>query len=126
MANQDGLKLYDDSFTGLKKVTFLNLANNSIPVLPEGILTDESRIQTLQLQQNCLVELPRDIFVQAASLEVAYVYGNPLRCDCHARWIRTAMDMGEQTYPWVASWGQNGTELICGEPANMENYRVSC
>ncbi len=82
----------------------LNLANNSVKVLPNEIGKVKS-LRKLNLVGTGLEELPREI-KDIQSLRDIYLHGNKFRCDCDTFWMR--------------SWLSNHTKEV------MDPYSLIC
>jgi len=59
----------------MKQLEELYLDRNEISSLPQRFLGELSELRMLNLSQNLLTELPRDIFVGALKLERLYLSG---------------------------------------------------
>ncbi|XP_072942530.1 uncharacterized protein Lapsyn [Epargyreus clarus] len=70
-------ELHADTFYGYSSIKYLYLAENQIYLIEENALSYLTSLQTLDLSNNVILELPDSLF-QLPSLRKLYLNGNPL------------------------------------------------
>lgn len=70
-------ELHADTLSSYSSIKFLYLADNHIYLIDEDALTPLSALQSLDLSNNVILELPNSIF-QLPSLRKLYFRGNPI------------------------------------------------
>ncbi|XP_064476061.1 slit homolog 1 protein-like [Ornithodoros turicata] len=77
-------------FSGDSLVT-LNLQNNRISVVEEGVFDDMPNLLSLDLSSNNIRSLPVDAFRNNPRVSLI-LYNNPYNCDCSAKWLMRRAD----------------------------------
>ncbi|XP_041362016.1 G-protein coupled receptor GRL101-like [Gigantopelta aegis] len=70
--------LTEDTFHGLDRLSYLDLSNNSISIIPEGCFKSLWRLSTLNLQNNQLRMLRNATFIGLVNLKHVYLQGNQI------------------------------------------------
>ncbi|XP_071382737.1 trophoblast glycoprotein-like [Centroberyx affinis] len=114
LSNNDLVVLPDGLFSGLSKLTNLSLQNSSIISIQNGTLKVPS-LRDLDLRDNSLRELPNATLAEFSlkpGLQVR-LDGNPWRCDCFI----------EDLVVWLKSTDQvvDALNLTCTDPAGLRN-----
>ena len=73
-----GPLLEKDSFKGLEHVEELDLSQNSVENISQGILDHLTKLLTLHLSHNKLSTLPENLFRETKKLQGIYLYNNPI------------------------------------------------
>ena len=112
------------AFHGLKNLEILMLENSAglssfgIDILPSS---DVPVLSTLLLRENGIATFDRAVFDNRTALSLASIDGNPIKCDCSAKWIREVMD---ERVVWASSWNSNKSSLACYTPAAMFGLNI--
>ena len=69
--------MHADTLSSYSSIKFLYLADNHIYLIDEDALTSFTDLQSLDLSNNVILELPKSIF-QLPSLRKLYLRGNPI------------------------------------------------
>ncbi|XP_013865162.1 trophoblast glycoprotein [Austrofundulus limnaeus] len=96
LSNNDVVSLPDGIFTALSKLISLNLRNSSLLTVQTGVLWNSSLLQDLDLRDNRLKDLPVATLLDFSlipDLRIQLV-GNPWRCTCFSedllRWLKNS------------------------------------
>ena len=66
------------------------------------------------------MSIPQDLVPSIPALRALEIQGNPLRCDCNARWIQHEIRNASK-----ASFILNQDKIICFEPSGLKGTRLS-
>ncbi|KAK3578928.1 hypothetical protein CHS0354_035560 [Potamilus streckersoni] len=73
-----------------QNVTDLNLSSSSISVIHDDFLHNFESLGTIQIYNNMLETLPEGIqHMNLEKLQSLYLHGNPFKCDCHSKWMKS-------------------------------------
>jgi Leucine-rich repeat (LRR) protein len=81
--------LTDDTFSYLPRIRQFLLSENQIASISDTIISEMNILSVLHLDSNYLVSLPRAI--EHKQLMSIKFLNNPLKCDCHTKWIKDWM-----------------------------------
>ena len=99
--------------------------NPSLKAIPLETIS-KSTLKSLvhvMLSNNGVTQFNEVIFRSMPSLERALIGGNPLFCDCKAKWMRQVMEK-PGLYPWAVEWlGPAGP--VCDAPKPMKKMMIS-
>ena len=70
--------LNSNDFSGLSNLKILNLSNNRIRILPEGVFNTLTALVELDLSDNIISDLSEKIFSELSSLQILKLNNNPI------------------------------------------------
>lgn len=77
---QNGINaLYQDDFKGLKELNMLDLSQNELLEIPDGVFEMLSKLKNLDLSSNYITHISKDSFSGLVQLERLYLHANHIR-----------------------------------------------
>ncbi|XP_073435152.1 immunoglobulin superfamily member 10 [Dendrobates tinctorius] len=124
--------LSPESFYGLTSLKLVHLEGNELRQLHTDTFVTlrfiqifkTSSIKVINLSDNLLSSLPKEMFLYLNELEGLYLHGNPWSCDCNLHWIT---ELGQQSKDLIkCKRDRLGTQCpLCSSPKKNQGKSLN-
>ncbi|KAM4042569.1 immunoglobulin superfamily member 10 isoform 1-T1 [Anomaloglossus baeobatrachus] len=124
--------LSPESFYGLTSLKLVHLEGNEIRQLHMDTFVTlrfiqifkTSSIKHINLSDNQLSSLPKEMFLYLNELEGLYLHGNPWSCDCNLQWLT---ELGQQSKDLIkCKRDRSGTQCpLCSSPKKNQGKSLN-
>ena len=97
-SNSGITNLHDIS--NVENITKVNISNNNIQTIPEGIFSAFNNLTTLDISNNNFTSLSKEL-QHLDKLRAVYIAGNPIVCNCDMLWLISWMNSFLPNRTWI-------------------------
>ncbi|GFR29184.1 insulin-like growth factor-binding protein complex acid labile subunit [Trichonephila clavata] len=128
-------RMFSDSLYGLESLHLLDLSENRLRSLPDGIFHPLKAIKQIRLNNNQITQIPSNVFLPLYTLQELAMYNNPWNCTCGMKYWKERIVMAKsednsEMYNETMSSNNNGTleeiDIVprCKDPILYEGRSV--
>jgi Leucine-rich repeat (LRR) protein len=86
------------AFCGLVSLRVVDLGNNPLlSIIDKNLFLPAKKLETIDLGYNNLTSFYQETFIHLERLKILFLNGNPLNCNCAAKWLQELSNGTKQT-----------------------------